>query len=1079
MTLPRYCTECSDYSSFGHCGATADFLPLPDPSGVTRPPLWCPKREADDAVVSSDGRVHLPVLKPTPELVPQTDDEAEALVQTVLADMARREGAKPTLLDLERERGSRWAEYQYDHRLANCEACPLKSQRDTMVLAQRPEKPENFNGLMIIGESPSPTDVSQRRPLAGLDGQLLDQLLAMSGVNRSRSYITQTVLCRPEEGTKLSDVYEAVEACRPRLLSEIAYVKPRVVVGLGGAALDAITGIDQRTTKKAKLPCPVDTSRGYESPSCEGRGMKKRKAYACAKCKLIFRGVSAETIGDRKPTPPDMSPCEFATSTGVGCGAKEPPKKAPAWQPRAIVCLTCDGKKQQVVEIHSFKSAFSLGGNKPVAGAVFAPEKLASEAARGAFHPASYFIPTYHPYLLRRPPKTKGEKQIGGQFLASAAVLHLRKAVRLLTQEPNFKLDWVKFYDSEAADFRAWLEANPGPYSVDLETNAKEIDEVTVIKCAGIDSHVTSKTAVLVLAGLERSSALVTAFLELLANPTIGKVWQNGFSYDYPVMRRVYGVNDAPGYIGDVLVRHSAIYPDEPHNLQHIGFEYADAPAWKPTDKKRNPADAPVDDELLEYCATDVRMTTLSFKAMEADLDREKVRVVEEMDTRKMHMGLAMERAGLPIDRRAQLEVGARCRFEAEQALGFMRMYIDERGGVPIALLPEKREEHGALFNPDSSLQLQWALFDNIGPCKLRPMAFTDSGAPSAAEEGLVKYKDHPFVNALFEYRKSTKTVSTYIEGIVIGPDGRLHARWNPVGARSGRYSTSPNVQNWAKWLRAMIVAPAGRAFIGADFDQLELRILAAASGDKNLILRCKGADDKRKLEPEWDPHSYVASLALGPTFTSLDLNDPKHDKKNPRCACQTCRRKALRDGTKATVYGLNYGAGAEKILEQIITRALKSGGDLPPVDQNTVEITIDAYFSAFPDVKKFRDESLRFAERTGYLREAMFGRIRIFPLKEVPPTEASNFGIQALAASVMDWGAWNVHARIEQEVKGAAVIAQIHDALYAEASIEDAPRVAEIMNTELPCEVRVAGSSEWMPLTASAVIGPTLKDVG
>ena len=88
-----------------------------------------------------------------------------------------------------------------------------------------------------------------------------------------------------------------------------------------------------------------------------------------------------------------------------------------------------------------------------------------------------------------------------------------------------------------------------------------------------------------------------------------------------------------------------------------------------------------------------------------------------------------------------------------------------------------------------------------------------------------------------------------------------------------------------------MIVAPNGRVFIGADYDQLELRILAAASGDRNLILRCKGADDKRKLEPEWDPHSYVAGLALGPTFTSLDLNDPKHDKKNTRCACQTCRR--------------------------------------------------------------------------------------------------------------------------------------------------------------------------------------------
>lgn len=1085
------CSACPDYSDFGHCGAHPDFLALPDCTGVSKPPLWCPHPERvlaapeptrDDPAPSEDApqKVRLPLFKPTPEVVPVAEDALAALADATLEGIAVREGYRGKIEELNELRGTAWAQYQYDERLANCTECPLLPQQHTRVLAERPKVPENFSGLMVIGEAPGGSEVAQGRPFVGHDGRLFDQLLLQAGLNRAHAYITHAVMCQLPLGTKLKDIPEAVECCRPRLLTEIAHVKPRVTLGLGQAALNAITGLEQRKMKQVDFICPTDTSKGYTSPSCEGQGTRKRKVWGCAKCKKLFRAMSAETVGDTQRPHPDVSPCEHANASGVGCGSDKPVKNPPKWVARNAECLTCDGKKKVKVEQHTFKSVYSLGGNKPVAGGVFHTNTLATEHARSAFPEGTFFIPTYHPYLLRRPAATKGEKQIGGQFLASAAVLHYRKAARLLRQDPAFQLDWVPFFGNDIAQFDAWLQANPGPYSFDLETNAKEVDSVTQIKCCGIDSHATGKTCVLVIQGLDAATSPVVARLvEMLRAPEVLKVWQNGFGYDYPVLSRLLAILYPAGYVGDTLIRHSALYPDEPHNLQHIGFEFVDAPVWKPVEKERNPADSPNDAELWEYCATDVRMTTLSYQAMGEELARERVRQVELMDMRKAHMGLAMERNGLPIDREAQLLVGAQSRFEGEQALGFLRNYVTERGGVPADKLPQKREEHGSLFNPNSDVQLGWALYDPAGPCKLKAVVFSESGAPSASAEALAKYMDHPFVSALFEYRKATKLVSTYIDGIQLSPDLRLRARWNPVGARSGRYTTSPNVQNWPKWVRAMIKAAKGRVFIGSDYDQLELRILAAASGDRNLILRCKNADDQRKLEPEWDPHSYVSELALGSVYTRLDTKDPKHDKTNKRCTCETCRRKALRDGTKATVYGLNYGAGAEKILEQIITKALKNGEDLPPVDQHTVDITIKAYFAAFPDVKRFRDESLKEAEKTGYLREKMLGRYRLFPLREVPPTEAANFGIQAFAAAVMDWASWNVYQEIEVLSNKGALVAQIHDALYAEANEADAQFVADSMDRHLPCDVRVAGSSEWMPLTAKAVVGPTLKDVG
>jgi len=260
---------------------------------------------------------------------------------------------------------------------------------------------------------------------------------------------------------------------------------------------------------------------------------------------------------------------------------------------------------------------------------------------------------------------------------------------------------------------------------------------------------------------------------------------------------------------------------------------------------------------------------------------------------------------------------------------------------------------------------------------------------------------------------------------------------------------------------------------VGADASQLELRISAALSGDKGLIYRCKNADEKRKLEPECDPHSYTASRAFGGAFTGLLLKDPHHKllpngKSDPKCACQTCTRVQLRDIAKRVIYGLNYGAGAETIRESIYD----GGYDGPPIDLETIDNVIKTFFREFPGVAAWREETYAEARKTGYVRDAILNRFRTFPLGEVEATIAYNYGIQSSAASLMDIGILELHDRLRSADTSAFIFAQVHDAVYIECDENCVDAVSALTTECMSCEVRFHDDVEYMPLPANAHAG-------
>lgn len=945
-------------------------------------------------------------------------------------------------------------QYTYDHRIANCDTCPLKGARDeTECLSQRPE---NWNGLMVVGEGPGTTEARLKVPFVGRSGQLFDRLLHLSGLDRTETYVTNATLCLPPLSSKEKEVAlsGAVYSCRSRLLAEIQHLQPRVILALGNHALHTLVGEETAHTKRIPFDCP----------DCDN--LRKWKRWGCSKCKVTFNDLPV-TDKDLKP---EGSPCDRNIEE---CKGGKPSK----WQPRNVVCPTCGGKKTKEHNWTSFTADHKVSY---VAGGVF----NAADLPIGAYlnDPShTYIIPTYHPSYLLRTADTASQKKEGGQFLASAALGHVKKAVRLLETDPVWRFSWREVV--EPADIDAHC-SRPGFYTCDLETNAKDPFDVTIVKCASINLYQETdtgfddpETIAIDLDGLPPDHPRVQAFIRFVVNSQTSVNWQNGALYDLIVLHRLYGIPIAQlvaNYVEDARVYHNAIAPDEPHDLQHIVFAYTDAPAWKPPKTKDGELKFDSREDLLEYCAKDTRGTAVAIQHMRAEIVANRLERVAAVDMAKWRLAFEMTMHGMSVDRERMLQVGARAQFEMETALREMRQFV---GRLPDRVAPKDTAKVDAFeLNPHSPKQLQWALFDPQGPCRFVPTAFTDTGNPSTEKTALLDFNDHQFVDALFRYKNNHKIKSVWIDGMRVHPDMRIRAKWNPIGARTGRWSSSPNLMNWQKWIRSMIVAPPGRKFVGADKAQVELRIMAALSGDAEMIRRCATADETRKLEPDHDPHSYIASLSFGEVFTSLSLKDPTHDAENARCKCQTCTRKALRDVAKRVIYGLGYGAGAKKVREAIYDSGDYEG---PPITLEMVERTVRAIFTAFPGVLAWREEQLAEAKRTGRIYDALIGRYREFPLLDVDATVCYNYPIQASAASDMDMGTLQLHQRLSAVDPSAFIFAQVHDAVYVECDENRAEDVAKLVKECLTSEVRFHADAAYMPLPADTKIADNWQAAG
>ena len=342
-------------------------------------------------------------------------------------------------------------------------------------------------------------------------------------------------------------------------------------------------------------------------------------------------------------------------------------------------------------------------------------------------------------------------------------------------------------------------------------------------------------------------------------------------------------------------------------------------------------------------------------------------------------------------------------------------------------------EKAGCEFNINSPKQLGEVLFEKM---QLPGGKKTKTGYSTAADILEKLAPDYPIVSEILEYRGLAKLKSTYADGLAafIGEDERIHTTLNQTITATGRISsTEPNLQNipmrmeLGRLIRKVFVPKDGFLFTDADYSQIELRVLAHLSGDRQLI---------EAYRTDADIHRITASKVFHTPFEEVtDLQ----------------RRNA-----KAVNFGIVYGISSFGLSQDL------------SITRKEAAAYIEQYFATYPDVKKFLDDTVEHAKEKGYVT-TMFGRRR--PIPELKSSNfmqrsfgervAMNSPIQGTAADIIKIAMINVYKELKERGFKSRLILQIHDELLIETAEEEKEQVAELLERQMKAAADLSVSLE------------------
>jgi DNA polymerase I-like protein with 3'-5' exonuclease and polymerase domains len=306
----------------------------------------------------------------------------------------------------------------------------------------------------------------------------------------------------------------------------------------------------------------------------------------------------------------------------------------------------------------------------------------------------------------------------------------------------------------------------------------------------------------------------------------------------------------------------------------------------------------------------------------------------------------------------------------------------------------------------------------------------------------------------------------------IVFPDGRMHPSYNPHVAVTGRLSSSrPNAQNFPADLRDMIIAAAGHVLVGADADQLELRVGAAH-------WRAEAYLEAFRLLA--DPHATTSLLVFRDKFTKAAGFPPGVWQGNYFIPTGEGKwgglAKAMRDLAKKVQYASQYWATVETVW-RIITSSEDKEGNLIYANLSLAEVRdmCDAWLQGAPEIPAGWEADMAFFQKHGYMAEPILNRRRDF-LDGENKNEIVNYGIQAAGASHMNLAMVELVEKVPLNYAGpeTGLINQCHDSLVLEVPEADAPRVAGILEA---CMTREYESMPGVKLTAKAQIANNWKD--
>ena len=350
-------------------------------------------------------------------------------------------------------------------------------------------------------------------------------------------------------------------------------------------------------------------------------------------------------------------------------------------------------------------------------------------------------------------------------------------------------------------------------------------------------------------------------------------------------------------------------------------------------------------------------------------------------------------------------------------------------------------------FNIASPKQLGEILFDELKIVDKAPKTATKQY--STAEDVLQKMIDkHPIVPLILEYRSLSKLISTYLEALpkLISPTtNRLHTTFNQTVTATGRLSSNnPNLQNipirterGREMRKAFVPRNDEYVLMAADYSQIELRIIASLSGDKNMI---------EAFKSHYDIHAATAAKIY-----KLPMEEVTSD---------------LRRNAKSVNFGIVYGISPFGLSEQL------------NISRKEAATLIEEYFVQYPDIKKYIDDNIAFAREHGYA-QTLLGRRRYLPdinsrnnaMKSFAERNSVNMPIQGTSADMIKIAMNEIYKEFDEKGLTSKMILQVHDELVLDVykpELEEvkaivADKMVNALTLDLPIEVGVDIGDNWL----------------
>jgi DNA polymerase-1 len=531
----------------------------------------------------------------------------------------------------------------------------------------------------------------------------------------------------------------------------------------------------------------------------------------------------------------------------------------------------------------------------------------------------------------------------------------------------------------------------------------------------------------------EEAIALAAKFKTFFSNENIEKVGQN-IKYDLKILSN-YDI-EIKGKLFDTMLAHYLINPDMKHNMNILAETYLKYSPQSIEDligKKgkgqKSMRDIPLE-QVKEYAAEDADVTWQLMQNFSPILDKAETKILfDTIETPLIPVLAAMELEGINLD------------------VPFLKAMSVEMATESKALELKIYETAGSTFNLASPKQLGEVLFEKmkIGGAKQKK---TKTGQYATGEEVLSYLaKDHEIVRDILEWRQMVKLQSTYIDALpnqVDSKTGRVHTDYMQAVAATGRLSSNnPNLQNipirsvrGQQIRKAFIARDENYSLLSADYSQIELRIIAALSGEDNMIAA---------FQNNLDIHKATAAKVFNVPLEEVT--------------------KEQRSNAKTVNFGIIYGVSAFGLSNQT-DLSRKEAAEL-----------IEAYYATYPKLKAYMSNQVDFARENGYV-QTVLGRRRYLKdinspnmmVKSGAERNAVNAPIQGSAADIIKIAMINIHKKLRTENWKSKMLLQVHDELVFDVHHSEIETIKPMIKHEMenafkmdvPLEVEMGVGKNW-----------------